>query len=207
MCGEHLSKCAINMKMRLEIPVVEGRQAREKNAQKKTKNIFSNRSQRNSLGVRKTTNFQVAVDCMHLPISLLTLLVLEATLHKQTLWESSDTQPDWNGSIPILVCHILTKILIVPCVPLLCNFLDHVCRLCRLKLMIRCIIFMATLWVQSPNSCWLKSVVSICLISRFLFPQSWQVKSMILLVSHRMSSLLLQLSFCIYPPSLLVALS
>ena len=60
MCGEHLSNCAINMKMRLEIPVVEGRQAREKNAQKKTKNIFSNRSQRNSLGVRKTTNFQVA---------------------------------------------------------------------------------------------------------------------------------------------------
>ena len=107
MCGEHLSKCAINMKMRLEIPVVEGRQAREKHAQKK--NIFSNRSQRNSLGVKNNQLPSGTVESMHLPISLLTLLVLEATLHKQTLWESSDTQPDWNGSIPILVRHILTK--------------------------------------------------------------------------------------------------
>ena len=168
MCGEHLSKCAINMKMRLEIPVVEGRQAREKHAQKK--NIFSNRSQRNSLGVKKqpTSKWHSGIYASpHLPADLVgTWGNPTQTNPLGIIWYA--TWLKWFHSHPG-PSHINQKkhcAGIVPCVPLLCKLLDHVCRLCCLKLMIRSIIFMGS----SPNSCWLKSVVLICLISHFFVP-------------------------------------
>jgi len=68
--------------------------AREKCPEKNKKHFLQQIPEELPWGEKNNQLPSGTVDCMHLPISLLTLLVLEATLHKQTLWESSDTQPD-----------------------------------------------------------------------------------------------------------------